>query len=75
MHQALMKWGSYIEMFDTLRDINGDFRHYPESGGYYEQDAVTMSILQVIRREFKNTKRQREKEWEQKHRSSSLPRI
>jgi len=62
-------------MFDVLRDANGDFRHYPESGGYYDQDAGIMNILQVIRQEFKNIKRQREKEWEQKQRSSSLPRI
>jgi len=70
----LMKWGPYIEMFDALSDQNGDFLQFPTLGGYYEQDAVTMNILQVIRKAFKNTKHSKEKEWEQKQRSTSLQR-
>jgi len=46
-------------MFDNLRDAAGDYRHFPRAGGYYDQPAIVLDILNAIRDVYK-TERKKE---------------
>lgn len=65
-------WVSWITLFDRLRDENGDFRHYPYSGGYWDQKAIEMDVLGVIRDVYKQ---ERKRCQDQQRRSSYGSRI
>ena len=46
------KWHDWIENFFFMVDNEGNFIHYPNSGGLYEQDWKHMEIYSVIKREY-----------------------
>ena len=46
------RWYWWVETCLSMLDGDGNLRHLPELGGYFEQDWKKMAILNIIRAEY-----------------------
>ena len=57
LQEKVNKWWVWFEVFDAIRSAEGDYLHYPRSGGYYDQLRFEMEILAVIRNVYKDERK------------------
>jgi len=48
----MARWYWWIETCTGMLDGDGNLRHLPREGGYFDQDWKHMAILNIIRLEF-----------------------